>query len=84
MEAINRIREREGKVVACFPDVCKAFIYIMSTILFTYVAHCLNNKYTHKRWRWCGAGQGSPPPLYIIGKGIYPRVRFILDIDKIF
>ena len=28
-----------------------------------------------------GGGAGK---LYIIGKGIYRRVRFILDIDKIF
>ena len=26
----------------------------------------------------------DPNRLYIIGKGIYRRVRFILDIDKIF
>ena len=25
-----------------------------------------------------------PNKLYITGKGIYPRVQFILDIDKIF
>ena len=28
--------------------------------------------------------KGRNLPLYIIGKGIYRRVRFILDIDKIF
>ena len=43
--------------------------------------------------RICDGGGAAPPPpppiiypneLYIIGKGIYRRVRFILDIDKIF
>ena len=56
----------------------------------------LFKKYTllqNKRWRWC------PPPsptdnfwrtkltpikLYIIGKGVYQRLRFILDIENIY
>ena len=29
-------------------------------------------------------GRNVPQKLYINGKGIYQRVRFILDIDKIF
>ena len=46
----------------------------------------------NKKWRWWAPpplpiifeGQNLPPTNLYIGKGIYRRVRFILDIDKIF
>ena len=60
-----------------------SWLGLQSTIIYTLLQG--------KRWRWC-----SPPPppisfeglnwsqqtIYIIGKGIYQRLRFILDIGK--